>query len=139
MEADHPPVDVLRLGARAAAILGVFAGVVRIDHLMPNVTWDASVLLWVVLSAVFVGATALALLRPRHEGVVGGALATSAAVATLVGGGVQPGAVLGWTHGYALLFFAAGLFFLSAWAWNRREEAVRPRRVHREDAEHVEG
>lgn len=139
VELDHPPVDVLRLGARAAALCGVFAGAVRIAYTALPLSLTLNSLLWALMAGIFVSAVVVGLLVRPLEGYAGATLATTAALATLYSGGIQMGALLGWKYGFALLFLASGLFWLSAWAWTRREEALRPVATSADEPEAIRG
>lgn len=120
MESDHPPVDILRLGARGAAVAALFAGALRVLT-GPLPAFDLGTLAWVGVAGAFVSAAVVGLLLPRFEAIAGAALIALATLATVVGGGVDMVSLLGWSHGYALLFCASGMFFLSAWGWALRE------------------
>lgn len=139
MELDHPPVDVLRLAARAAAVCGLVAGATRLALYASPLALDVALLGWMFLCGVlFAGAVAVVLL-PEFEAFAGAALVTGAVAATLLGGGVRFDTLLGWDFGFALLFLGSGLFALSAWGWSRREAAQRPARRPTEEPEHVDG
>lgn len=133
MEPDHPPADVLRLGARGAALAGVFAGAAHIlTGPLPAI--DLTLLFWALIAGLAVSATVVGLFLPRFEAAAGAVLVFTATVATLAGGGVAFLGRLGWTHGYALLLFGAGLFFLSAWGWAWRDGELRGSPTPVEDA-----